>query len=156
MKRKNKKGLFKRLSSIDDIKENFILTKNLLKNKSKENKKTYVKESFEQALQRLSIRKDDEESKLTSVYNKLKLEFFSYFTSSFLIFLLTTYQIMTMDNVGYIYYASYLISTALFIMALGKSLRCYQIRKRELGGLKIFLTKPKEWYPKKYIYKGAK
>jgi len=152
MKKKPKKSLLKRLSSIDDIKANFVFTRDLLKNKSKVSKKERIKEDFNSALRRLSIMPENEESHLTKVYSKLKVTFFSYFISSICVSILTTYQIIEGINLGYLYYASYLIGAALLMKSFESSFRCYQIRIRELGGLSNFFKKPKEWYPVKYNY----
>jgi hypothetical protein len=154
MKKNKKKGLLKRLSSIDDIKDNFILTKNLIKEKSKASKTKFIKESFSDALRRLSITKENEETHLTRVYKQLKITFFSYLISSMLVTVLTTYQLYFGVELGYLFYAAYLISLALFIKSVECAFRCSQIRIRELGGLTNFLLSAKQWYPKKYIYKG--
>lgn len=154
MSNNKKKGLLKRLSSIDDIKDNFLFTKSLIKNQSKEVKKKYIKEDFESALRRLSIPKENEESHLTSVYYKLKVTFFSYAISSIIILFLSAYQSINSPEVGYLYYAAYLITVALVIKAVECAFRCYQVRIRMLGGLSKFLTSPKEWYPVKYVYRS--
>ena len=153
MKKSKKKGLLKRLSSIDDIKNNFILTKNLIKNKSKVSKTKHIKETFEEALRRHSIKKEDEEKHFTGLYYRLKITFFAFLMTSLIVCSFTSFQLYTNIDIGYLFYGSYLISAALLIKSTEQSFRCYQLRIRTLGGLFVFLKSPKEWYPKKYIYK---
>jgi len=61
--KERKKSLIRRLSSYDDIKNNFLLTKNLLKREKKEVKKDNIKETFSDALLRLGIKPENEENK---------------------------------------------------------------------------------------------
>ena len=154
--KKKKKGLLRRLSGFDDIKNNFIFTKNIITQKSKKEKKHQIKETFEEALRRHSIKKENEEKHLTKKYLFQKITFFSYIISSIITSASITFQLYQEHSLGLIYYSLYFLSLALFIKCIESAFRCYQIRIRKLGGLKNFLKSPKQWYPKKYIYKGEK
>jgi hypothetical protein len=151
--KKKKKGLLRRLSSFDDIRDNFNITKDLVSSQSKTNKKEKIVETFNDALKRFNITDSNEESHLTKTYKSLKVTVISSFVTSLVVFAITTNNILSSNNYGFVIYFFYLAGLAILLQSFKSAFRCYQIRERALGGLSIFFKKPKEWYPKKYIYK---
>lgn len=150
--KERKKSLIRRLSSYDDIKNNFLLTKSLLKREKKEVKKESIKETFSDALLRLGIEPENEEKHLNKVYKSLKI------TSivSLLLFIVLTFVIsyqIFIGNGGIIIYAFYFIALTIFLKSFESSFRCFQIRKKELLGITNYIKNPKEWYPKHFVYK---
>ena len=150
---KKKKGLLRRLSNFDDIRDNFKITKEIINNEKKKNKKEYIKETFEDALNRLNISKEDEADHLRKVYRGQKLTSLTSFFTSIIVFIITTVRIFSEVDHGYFIYIFYLVGLALLLKSFECAFRSYQIRVRKLGGLKEFALMPKEWYPKKYIHK---
>lgn len=150
--KERKKSLLRRLSSYDDIKNNFILTKNILKEEKKNIKKETIKETFEEALSRHGVKPEHEENHINKVYKNLKITFNISFLMSMVVFFLVTYNILNADG-GLIIYAFYFIAFTILTKAIESAFRCFQIRNKELLNIKEYLKNPKEWYPKKYIYK---
>ncbi len=152
--KKLKKGFFRKLSSIDEIKSSVSLSINMFKNLKENRKKSYIIETFDEALNRLGISKDKEEEHLTIVYNNLKNKTLIYLFFSIFAFILNTVN-MFKGNSNLLIYGFYLFVFILLLFAFNSAFRCYQIRKRKLGGLKEFTLSIKEWIPKKYNYKES-
>lgn len=150
--KERKKSLIRRLSSYDDIKNNFLLTKSLLKRENKEVKKESIKESFSDALSRLGVKPENEEEHLNKVYKSLKITSIISFFMFLILFSIISYQVF-IGNGGIIIYAFYFIALTIFLKSFESAFRCFQIRKKELLGIKHYIKKPKEWYPKSFIYK---
>ena len=150
--KERKKSLIRRLSSYDDIKNNFLLKKNLLKREKKEVKKDNIKETFSDALLRLGIKPENEEEHLNKVYKSLKVTSIISFIMFVILTSVISYQIF-IGNGGVIIYAFYFIALTIFLKSFESAFRCFQIRKRELLNIKEYIKAPKEWYPKSFIYK---
>ena len=150
--KERKKGLLRRLSSYDDIKSNFILTKNVLKEEKKNLKKEAIKETFEDALKRHGVKSEHQEKHLNKVYKNLKLTSIISFIMSFIVFYLVTYNILKTDT-GFILYAFYFIAFTILLKSIESAFRCFQIREKRLLNISEYLKNPKEWYPRKFIYK---
>lgn len=150
--KERKKSLIRRLSSYDDIKDNFLLTKSLLKRENKEIKKERVKESFSDALSRLGIKPENEEKHLNKVYRSLKITSIISFIMFLILTTIISYQVL-MGNGGIIIFAFYFIAFTIFLKSFESAFRCFQIRKKELLNIKHYLKNPKEWYPKSFVYK---
>lgn len=149
MKNKKKKSLLRRLSSYDDIKNTFLITKNVIEKEKKELKKEQISETFEEALLRFGITEENKNSKLNNIYKKIRLESILMCLFGFLTLTLTTYNLI--NNPDFlILYAFYIISLTMFMKSFYSSYRCFQIRKESLEPLKEYLKKPKEWIPKKH------
>ena len=142
-----KKGLFNKLVGWSYIKSSLSEATNLIKS---ERKTDYIVESFDEALERLGITTDDEiYEKMKKNYNGRRISSIIMLSVSIMVFIQLIYNItFNFNTVGYI---SILIQTlaftALFLIGLYDSFRCYQIRVRKLGGLNIFLKSIKNIYP---------
>jgi len=152
--KKEKKGFLRKLSSIDEIKSSISLSINMFKNLKESRKKEYIIETFEEALNRLGINKDKEQEQLEFVYKNFKFKTITYFLFSLFAFLLNTFNILN-GNQNILTYGFYFFVVILLLFSFNSSFRCYQIRKRKLGGLKDFCLSIKEWIPKKYNYKES-
>lgn len=150
--KERKKSLIRKLSSYDDIKNNFLLTKSLLKKENKEAKKGSITESFSDALSRLGIKPENEEEHLNKVYKSLKITSIISFIMFVILTSVISYQIF-IGNGGIIIYAFYFIALTIFLKSFESAFRCFQIRQKELLSIKHYIKYPKEWYPKSFIYK---
>jgi hypothetical protein len=150
--KERKKSLLRRLSSYDDIKDNFIFTKKVMREERKNIRKERIKETFEDALLRLGVKPENEEDHLNKVYKSLKITSIISFILSILVFCIVTNNIIS-ENGGLIIYAFYFISLTVFTKAIETAFRCYQIRRKELVNIKEYFKNPKEWYPKSFNYK---
>lgn len=150
--KKEKKSFLRKLTSIDEIKSSISLSVKMFSNLKEQRKKEYIVETFDEALNRLGIKKDKEEEHLQKVYNSFKLKTLIYLFFSIATALLNTMNILT-GNKNIVVFGFYTFVLVLVLFSFNSAFRCYQIRERKLGGLKIFFLSFKEWYPKKYTYK---
>lgn len=142
----NKDGLFSKLLGLRTIKMGLDQTGEMLKNLKSKDPNLYIKETLEEALDRHGIAVEDRDSHLINIYKNLKISFLMLLFMCFLFMFVGVFRNFYMGNLlAAIAYLS-LIFAFLTVMA-NNSFRCYQIRKRELGGVKEWLKNYKEWYP---------
>lgn len=152
--KKVKKGFFRKLTSIDEIKSSISFSVGMFSNLKEQRKKEYIVETFDDALQRLGVKKEKEQEHLEFVYKNLKLKSLIYFSFSILTTILNTINILN-GNKNILVFGFYLFVLILLLFSFNSAFRCYQIRERKLGGLKNFFLSIKEWFPKKYNYKES-
>lgn len=144
------KSLASKLIGWSYIKGSLLETKNLLSTEKKEN---YIVETFDEALERLDITSDEE------IYYAMKKNyrgrmFSSYvmITASLLVLAQLVYNLTF--HLGNLNIISVLVQslafTALLLMGIHDSFRCYQIRVRELGGLGRYFKSLKNIYPTRF------
>lgn len=146
MQKKQKHGLFYKLAGVGTIKSTFEHTRDMLKSATAKDPNQYINETYEEALNRHGIPAQERDIHVSNIYKNLKLSFIMMTgaVSLFIVFGI----IMNLIKSNYIpalLYAS--LCFAFLTVAANNSLRCYQIRKKELGGLKSWLRSPKEWFP---------
>ena len=139
-----KKGLMRRLSGIDDLAENLKITKNMIA--SGANKKKIIDETFEEAIYRLDIKEDELDDFLIGKHKELgKVAYMNYFISA-IIFSFLVYHVFS--STGYIIIDfMFALSFYFFVNGFSFALRCFQIRSRTLGQLRLFIRSIKEWMP---------
>jgi ABC-type multidrug transport system fused ATPase/permease subunit len=142
-----KTGLFNKALGTQAIKDVFGHTKNMIKD-AKTSKKHYIKETFDEAMKRHGIKEDDENVYLLKIYKNLKIQV--------MILLLGQLWLLSFGVIGNLLSSDYFIALtytfltfALMTITVQYGLRCFQIRKKHLGMLSIYMKSPKEWYPKK-------
>lgn len=141
-----KEGLFSKLVGMRTLRMGFDHTKDMLKSLKQKDPNLYIKETFDEALDRLDIPLENREAHLINVYKNLKLSFIMLLVMS-LLFLVVGVSINFYNGniLAALSYSS-LVFAFVSVMA-NNSFRCYQIRIRELGGVKSWLKNYKEWYP---------
>lgn len=159
MANKNK-GLINKLIGWSYIKDSLVQTKKMLTAEKKEN---YIIETFDEALVRQNLTTDED------IYSTLKKNYQGRKTSSLvtlffsgLVFLNLTRLIYSNEisgafisidkgTIGILTIIIYsLASLALFLMSSLDSFRCFQISRRELGGIKEFYKNPINFFPKRF------
>lgn len=146
---KKKKGLFNKLFGFETIKQGAIMTKSMMGDVNPK-KKDLIKESFHKALSRNGISKSEENAKLLSLYKNQKVQFLIIMFgvlimgyNAVLSFLSNEESISNL--LSGISYST--LTFALLSVSLHYAFRCFQIRHKRLGMLKIWLRSPKEWLP---------
>jgi hypothetical protein len=146
MAKKQKHGLFYKLAGISTIKMSFEHTRDMLKSATSKNPNDKINETFDEALDRHGIPVNEREGHVVKIYKNMKV--------SFLIMLMAIIGFICVGIIGNLInghivpaflYAS--LTFAFVTVAANNSFRCYQMRKRELGGLSTWLRSPKEWFP---------
>lgn len=143
---KEKEGLFSKLVGLRTIKMGFEHTGEMLKTLKNKDPNLYIKETFDEALERHGIPVEKREAHLINIYKNLKISFIMLLFMSVLFFVIGVFRSFYDGNLlaGLAY--SSLIFAFITVMA-NNSFRCYQIRNKELGGLNNWLRNYKEWYP---------
>lgn len=142
----NKEGLFAKLIGLRTMRLGFSHTKEMLKSLNERDPNLYIKETFEEALDRLEIPLEKRNSHLINIYKNLKISFLMLLVMSFLFLFIGVINNFYNGNLLAALSYSSLIFAFLSVMA-NNSFRCFQIRHRELGGIKKWLKNYKEWYP---------
>jgi hypothetical protein len=143
---KEKEGLFSKLVGLRTIKMGFEQTGELVKSLSAKDPNLYLKETFDEALERHGIPVEKRDAHLINIYKNLKLSFLMLLSMVILFSVIGAGKSFYTGNLlaGVAY--SSLIFAFITVMA-NNSFRCYQIRNKELGGLSNWLRNYKEWYP---------
>jgi uncharacterized protein YjgD (DUF1641 family) len=151
MVKNKKKGLLNRLSSFDEMKRNFSLTKELMQETKKEKAREFIKESFEEALERFGV--EDKKTFLDKKYKEMRKNSIISYLFFLILNLINVYNILSGGTVmyGVIFI---LISLYFFVNGLTMALRCYQMKMEKLGMLKQFLRSFRNWIPSKERIKG--
>lgn len=145
-KKEKKHGLFYKLAGISTIKMSFEHTRDMLKSATAKNPNDRITETFDEALARHGIPVNEREGHIIKIYKNMKI--------SFLIMLAAIICFLSVGVLGNIIkgnivpallYAS--LTFAFITVAANNSFRCFQMRKKELGGLSNWLKTPKEWFP---------
>jgi hypothetical protein len=139
-----KKGLIRRLSGVDDFVENIKLTKAMIS--SGANKKKVIDETFDEAIYRLDIKEDELDGFLAAKHKEMgRVAYMNYFISS-IVLLFLFYHVFS--GTGYIMITfMFALSFYFFVNGFSFALRCFQIRTKELGQLRLFMRSIKEWLP---------
>ncbi len=146
MANKKKHGLFYKLAGIGTIKSTFEHTQDMLKSATKRDPNQYINESFDEALIRLGIPEDKREQHLVNVYKNLKISFIMMVSAVIIFCIFGIINNLIKGNLIPVFlYLS--LSFAFLSVAANNSLRCFQIRKQKLGGLKEWYSSPREWLP---------
>ena len=147
---KKKRGLFNKVFGFETIKQGAVMTKEMISDVAP-NKKNLIKESFGKALKRNGITKSEENQTLLRLYKNQKVQFLVIISGA--IFLM--YKSISSFLIGSGFsdilsgFSFLTLSFALTSVSLHYAFRCFQIRNKRLGMLKIWLSSPKEWYPRK-------
>lgn len=144
---KKKEGLLSKLVGMRTLRLGLDQTKEMIGSLNQRDPNTYIKESFEEALDRLDIPLEKRDMHLINIYKNLKISFLMLLVMSLLFFFVGVLSNFKSGNVLAALSYSSLIFAFLSVMA-NNSFRCFQIRYRELGGIKKWFKNPKEWYPK--------
>lgn len=149
MKNKNK-NLVSRLFGFSYIKGSLNETKNLIKSESKDK---YLVETFEDALERHNLITDSEiYAHLKTNYNNRRVTSIIMIIASFAVIGQLIYNtILHPSNASYLSTLIQILAfTALFLIGIYESFRCYQIRVKKLGGLASFFKSFKNIYPSSF------
>ena len=145
-KNKEKHGLFYKLAGMRTMKFGFEHTKDMLKSLKVKNSNEYIEESFDEALDRLGIPDENKETHLINIYKNMKLSFI--ILSCAVVLFIIIGVIVNLIQANYLSAFLYLSITVAFLsVVFNNSFRCFQIRRKQLGGLKEWIKTPKEWYP---------
>lgn len=146
MAKKEKKGLVYKLLGMSTLKMGFEHTKDMLKSATHKDPNNYINETFDEAFERLGIPPEKRDQHAINVYKTLKISFI-IMTTAVLIFLIfgVARNFYYGNHLSAFLYIS--LSFAFLSVIANNSFRCFQIRRRELGGLKDWFRNPKEWYP---------
>lgn len=146
MAKKEKKGLMYKLLGLGTIKMGFTHTMDLIRSTTVRDPNNYINESFDEALERHGIPPEKRTQHLINVYKNLKISFVMLSIALIVFFAFGIVRNIMHDNLlsAFLYLS---LSFAFASVVANNSFRCFQIRKRELGGLKTWLRSPKEWYP---------
>jgi aminoglycoside phosphotransferase family enzyme len=146
MAKKEKHGLFYKLAGISTIKMSFEHTRDMLKSATAKNPNDRINETFDEALERHGIPVNEREGHIIKIYKNMKLSFLIMFAAIILFICLgVVNNIINGNIIPAFLYAS--LTFAFITVAANNSFRCYQMRKKELGGLSNWLRSPKEWFP---------
>lgn len=146
-KEKKKHGLLYKLAGAGTIKMGFEHTKDMLKSlKSESENNNYISETYDEALDRLGIPVEKRDSHVISIYQNLKISFIILSTAA-IAFICSgfIYNLILGNILPSLLYLC--VSLAFLSVAMNNSFRCFQIRRKQLGGLKEWAKQPKEWYP---------
>lgn len=146
MAKKEKHGLFYKLAGISTIKMSFEHTKDMLKSATAKNPNDRINETFDEALERHGVPVNEREGHIIKIYKNMKLSFLIMLAAIIgFIFVGVINNLMHGNIIPAFLYAS--LTFAFLTVAANNSFRCYQMRKKELGGLSNWLRSPKEWFP---------
>jgi hypothetical protein len=146
MAKKEKHGLFYKLAGISTIKMSFEHTRDMLKSATAKNPNDRINETFDEALERHGIPVNEREGHIIKIYKNMKLSFLIMFAAIIGFICIGVINNLIHGNIiPALLYAS--LTFAFITVAANNSFRCYQMRKKELGGLSNWLRSPKEWYP---------
>ena len=146
MAKKEKHGLFYKLAGISTIKMSFEHTRDMLKSATAKNPNDRINETFDEALERHGIPVNEREGHIIKIYKNMKLSFLIMFAAIILFICLGVVNNIINGNIipAFLYTS---LTFAFITVAANNSFRCYQMRKKELGGLSNWLRSPKEWFP---------
>jgi hypothetical protein len=145
-KNKEKHGLFYKLAGVRTMKFGFEHTKDMLKSLKYRNPNDYIDESFDEALDRLGVPEENKAMHLINIYKNMKVSFI--ILGFAVIFFLCIGVAGNLIKANYLSSFLYLSITVAFLSVIANnSFRCFQIRRKQLGGLKEWASTPKEWYP---------
>lgn len=147
--KKKKTSLISKLFGFETIKQGAVMTKSMISDISP-SKKHLIKESFARAITRNGITKSEENTRLLSLYKNQKIQFMIIiggviFMSYNSVTKWLEYDESLSNLLSAISFTT--LSLALSSISLHYAFRCFQIRNKRLGMLKLWLTTPKEWYP---------
>lgn len=146
MAKKEKHGLFYKLAGISTIKMSFEHTKDMLKSATAKNPNDRINETFDEALERHGIPVNERDGHISKIYKNMKVSFLIMFAA--IVGFICVGIINNLIHGNFIPALLYTSLTFAFItVAANNSFRCYQMRKKELGGLSNWLKSPKEWFP---------
>ena len=147
MSKKEKKGLMRKALGVESIKGAFTHTVDMVKSTNPKNQE-YIKETFQEAMERHGVKKEDQDDYLLKIYRNLKIQIMVLLVGS--IYILYFGVISAFFDEKYLMGFTYsLITFALFSLMAQYSLRCFQIREKKLGMLKEWFVSPKNWFPRK-------
>lgn len=146
MAKKEKHGLFYKLAGLSTIKMSFEHTKDMLKSATAKNPNDRINETFDEALERHGIPVNERAGHIIKIYKNMRVSFLIMFAAIIGFVLIGVLNNLIQGRlVPALLYAS--LTFAFLMVAANNSFRCYQMRKKELGGLSNWLRSPKEWFP---------
>lgn len=142
MSTKKKKSFLNLLFSVDQFKKDLESNKDLYKKLKDEDKRSRIKETFEESVIRLDLSEEDLENKKVLFRKNANL---FYIIS--LITLITSITLYFYNPDNYIQFLIIMpiISIYLFLLGFRFSFNRFQIEQRKLACLKDFIKKPKKW-----------
>lgn len=144
--KEKKHGLFYKLAGISTIKMSFEHTRDMLKSATAKNPNDRINETFDEALERHGIPVNEREGHVIKIYKNMKISFVIMLAAILCFISIGVIGNLINGNiVPAVLYAS--LTFAFVTVAANNSFRCYQMRKKELGGLSNWLRSPKEWFP---------
>tara|TARA_B100001245_G_C22622824_1_gene307178 strand:+ start:121 stop:567 length:447 start_codon:yes stop_codon:yes gene_type:complete len=147
---KKKKG-FGFMFGIDSVKNSLSMIKEAVSNEKNNVHKDSIKETFEEALDRLDIKEEDREEYLKDKHNKIRVS--SHINYIFSILLIIGFIIISFDKKEYFLVDFFPLLFSFYFLMQGFicAFRCYQIELRELVGLSKFLRNSNKWIAKKKV-----
>lgn len=135
-KKDKKKSFLNVFFSVDMLKRDIDINKQLYSNLKKQSIKESFEESFEEAMERQRIKPED----LKDKYNFFRKNAYTFFTISlipiiFLIFKAKNFGFETLILTGFFIY--------FFLNAFKFSMHCYQIKHKKLNVIREILKSPK-------------
>lgn len=146
MAKKEKHGLFYKLAGVGTMKTTFNHTKDMVKSVTKKDPNDYIKETYEEALNRHGIPVEERDAYVAQIYKNLKITFIIMMGAVCLFIIFGIIMNLIKGNIipAFLYLS---LCFAFTSVAANNSLRCFQIRRKELGGLSEWFKSPKNWYP---------
>jgi len=143
-----KSGFLSWFSGAKLLKNNFKSTMDIVKRARPSYEETKI-DDFESVLNSLNLKSEEDKiNHLLKVYSNLRL---SFFLSAF-IFVLFTLFLLVPSILSMSYFSLFtttLILILISLMSINYSVRCYQIRKRNLLPLSDWVKNKSQWFPKK-------
>lgn len=141
--KKKKYGLFFGISS---IKSSFSMVSQIINDNKKEKEKESIKETFDEALLRLNIPKEDRQEFLRNKYNSIKNASIVNYMFTVIIMAYFIYTFNNAEELPLIHFLPFIMAIYFTMQGFFSAFRCYQIELEELVSLRSFITKPKKWF----------